>query len=404
MRRAKLPFLPLLLLLLLLLPGAALAAGAGESDEAAGDATIEEGVTEWLNRVDWGGMEALLAALPAEVRALWQGLGAEQTAERIALGESFGADTNVWDVLASMFGGLLKSERRNLAGLFCSLVGISLIGAFANLLSGGKQESAGEAAAFVARCFTLAVLTTAFLSCAALAREAMDSLCAFIEAAAPILMALLTAMGCAAGVGVYQPALSLLSGGVALAMTRVVVPLALAAGVLGMFDRLSGRAALGEMSDLLKSGVKWAVGIVTTLYIGITSVQGLAAAAFDSVSIRTAKYAASSAAPMVGSLLSGAFDTVLGCAGLVKNAAGLTAILLCACLVAVPLFRLGAYIVLLHLSAALVQPVSDEKQVGLFRAGADMLAALFSACAAAGAMFIVTAGLITGLGNGGYWG
>ena len=394
----------MLLPLFALLPGAARAEGKDGQEGAPDDATIEDGVTEWMDSIDWSGMEALLSALPSEVRALWNGLGAEQTAERIALGESFGEDGDVWDAVVSVLGGLLKSERKNLAGLFCSLVGISLSGAFAGVLSGGKEEGAGEAAAFVARCFTLAVLMTAFLSCASLAREAMSSLCAFIETASPILMALLTAMGCAAGVGVYQPALSLLSGGVALAMTRVVVPLALCAGVLGMFDKLSGRAALGELSALLKSGVKWAVGIVTTLYIGITSVRGLAAAAFDSVSIRTAKYAASSAAPMVGSLLSGAFDTVLGCAGLVKNAAGLTAILLCACVVIAPLFRLAAYILLLRLSAALVQPISDEKQVGLFRSGADMLSALFSACAAAGAMFIVTAGLITGLGNGGYWG
>jgi len=381
------------------------AAAEGEEDVSSeGDAAIEDGVTEWMDSIDWSGMESFLADLPDEVRALWNGLGAEDTAQQYAAEGAFGGETDVWETLFSALGGLLRSERKNLAGLFCSLIGISLIGAFAQALSVGKEENAGEAAAFVAQCFTLAVLLAAFSSCAKFAAECMDTLCAFIEAVSPILMALLTAMGCTAGVGVYQPALSLLSGGVAAAMTRVVVPLALCGGVLGMFDRLSGRAALGEMSALLKSAVKWAVGIVTTLYMGITSIRGLAAAAFDSVSIRTAKYAASNAAPMVGSLLSGAFDTVLGCAGLVKNAAGLTSILLCASVVIAPLFRLGAYILLLRLTAALVQPVGGEKQVGLMRTGADMLSALLSACAAAGAMFIVTAGLITGLGNGGYWG
>lgn len=77
-------------------------------------------------------------------------------------------------------------------------------------------------------------------------------------------------------------------------------------------------------------------------------------------------------------------------------------ILLVAGTIALPMLRLLAYQLLLRLAAAVAQPLTGAGQAGMLRAGASMIGSLLSACVAVALMFIVTLGLITGLGGTGY--
>lgn len=388
------------LALLMLMPLALAYADEGEGEP---DVSIEDGVAQWLDSIDWSAMEALLSALPEEVRALWDNGRARDTAERIATEGTFSQEP-IHQAAVGAIRAVLMRERGRLLGLLSSLLGVSVLAALVGAIASDEGKGAGEAAAFVARCFALTILLTAFNTYARVASEGVERLCAFMERASPVLLTLLTAMGCTAGAGVFSPAFALLASGMGALMKGVIVPLTLCFGVLAMFESLSERASLGEMSALIKRAVKWIIGGASTLYAAITSIRGMSAAAYDSVTIRTAKYAANSAVPMAGSLIGGAFDTVIGCAGLVKNATGLTLMLLGVCALIEPLVRICLVSLTVRLAAALLQPLGDKRMVGMMRAGADMLSVVGSACAVAAAMFLITTGLIAGLGNGGYWG
>lgn len=370
------------------------------SDESEADAAIEDGVAGWMDSIDWNGLEAILDQLPADVAQLWNGFGVRDRTEEAAVS----GDANTDGSLVPLLKRLVKGQAKELAGLAATLIGLALTGGLSMAISGGKPGGAQEAAAFVCRCLTLTVVMGAFASSAKEAMQCMKSLCRLMELSTPILMTLLTAIGGVASVGVFQPAMALLTDGVAAAMLKVVVPLALCAGILGLFDQLSEKVRLGELGGCIRDGIKWAIGIVTTLYVSTTALRGMTAAARDGVTIRTAKYAAGSMLPMVSGLVNGSFDTMLGCAALVKNAAGMSVILLCVCLVLTPLVRLAACMILLRLVGAVTQPITEKKQTGMYKAGADMLSVLLSALAAVCAMFLVTVGLIVGLGNAGYVG
>ena len=388
-----------LLLFVLMLPQAT--AFAEEPSDDGGeelDVSIEEGVKTWMDGIDWSGLESALSNMPPEVLALWQNAAFADKTQQIALSD--GGEDDTAGLVSKLIGGALQEEKSNLAGLAATLIGLALTGGLSIALAGGKPGGASEASAFVVRCLTLTGVLGAFSSSAALSVQAMGNLCDVMEIATPVLMTLLTAVGSVSGAGVFQPAMALLTDGVGKAMLSIVVPLALCAGVLGMFDQLSERTRLGELSGCIKGGVKWTIGIVTTLYIGITAVRGMTAAARDGITARTAKYAAGSMLPMVGGLVGGSFDTMLGCANLVKNAAGVTVMLLCVSLVMVPMIRLAASLVLFRLTAAVTEPVAERKQTGMLKTGADMLSVLLSAMAAVAAMFLVTVGLAVGLGGG----
>lgn len=387
-----------LLLLLLLAPGVA-RAEEGEQDE---DLTIPEGVDAWLSEIAWADWEREWARMPEEVRRLWNGLDVREiTRETAQTGDT---GTAVLEALLSREGlaGLLTEQIKAAGATALLLMGVLLTGSVTAALTEGKDERVAETAGLACRCFLLLIMFGTFLTLAKTAAACISSVSNFMELASPALMTLLTALGGTASAGVFQPAMALLCTTVTETVVGVIVPLTLCGGVIGVIDKLSPGMRIGELSALLKGVSKWTVGALTTLYLGATAIRGMTAASFDGVSLRAARYAAGAAVPMFGGLVTGAFDTMLGCAALVKNALGVTAILLCAGMIALPMLKLLGFQLMLRLTAAVAQPLSGSAQAGMLRAGADMIGGLLSACAAVSVMFIVTVGLVTGLGNAGY--
>lgn len=373
---------------------------AEEAEE--GDLSISEGIELLLGDIDWSAWEQELSGLPDAVRALWNGLGTRETTRQIAetgdISAAFGGDGALWDLLPQLFMRELKSA----AGFFALLLSVILISGVGAALAGDKGKETADVAGMVCRCVLLLVVLTAFTTLARTTVDCIASLGSFMEIATPVLMTLLTAVGGTASVGVFQPAMTLLCTTVTSVVQTVIVPLALCGAVLAVLDKLSDRMRVSELAGLIQSASKWTIGALTTVYVAATSIRGMTAAAYDGISVRAARYAAGSMVPMFGGLVSGSFDTMLGCAALVKNAVGLSAILLVAGTIALPMLRLLAYQLLLRLAAAIAQPLTGAGQAGMLRAGASMIGSLLSACVAVALMFIVTLGLITGLGGTGY--
>ena len=366
------------------------------------DLSVSDGVSAWTDTLDWAELERLMALLPNEVRALWGGMGAADTAREIAQSGTWalGGAGRVW----SAIGALLETERKALWGTAAALVGLTLMGGIVGSLGGDGKSGVQDAAGFVCRCFTLSAVLAAFAGASKNAVEGLRIMCGCMEAATPVLMTLLTALGGTASVGVYQPAMALLSGSVGKVMEGVVAPLTMCAGLLGLFEQVAERVRLGELSGLIRTCLKWAIGLMGTLYAAVTTLGGMTAAAFDGVTVRTAKYAAGSLLPMAGSLVTGSFDVALGCAALVKNAVGLTSVLICVGLMLSPMVKLAATMLMLRIAAAITEPIADKKQTGMLRVGADMMGMLLTANAVAMGMFLITVGLVTGVGGVGWIG
>ena len=67
--------------------------------------------------------------------------------------------------------------------------------------------------------------------------------------------------------------------------------------------------------------------------------------------------------PVVGGMFSDTMDTLVGCTLIVKNALGVTAMLILVSVLAAPLVRTLAVVAVLKLSAALLEPVADADVV-----------------------------------------
>lgn len=291
---------------------------------------------------------------------------------------------------------LIKSEAGGAIGAITVLAGAAMLTA----LAGSVTDKGVRPALRLALCGTAVTLTAgAFASLCRTAADAVGKASDITQKAAPVMSALLISIGAPSSAGVFRPLMAFLADTVIALIEKAALPIVLAGGALSAADALTDGKKIGELVKLSQKAVKWILGLTSAFYAAVTAVSGLTVASRDGVSIRTAKYAVDRIVPVVGSMVSGTVDSVMGCALMVKNGVGTAALLIAAAALARPLIVIGAGVFIFRTAAALSQPTADPCVTRLFSNTADMASYLFACAAAAGSMLAVT--IIVFIASGG---
>ena len=213
-------------------------------------------------------------------------------------------------------------------------------------------------------------------------RGLSEQILAFQDAVLPVFTALLTAAGATASAA-YLPQAAIAGRAGAELLSGKGVSLCAAAAVLAVAGSLNPRFHLSKLLSLCNSLVNWGTGLLLTGYLGLLGAQGLLGAGWDSASVRTARYAVDNLLPVIGGEVADSLDGVLSSLVLVKNALGVTGLLLLVRACAGPFLRIALALALLRLTAAVIEPLDEGCVSGLTDACAQvaqMLLLLASAC------------------------
>ncbi len=180
-------------------------------------------------------------------------------------------------------------------------------------------------------CFLLRLtLLLGFSSAAELAllagKECIELSAGFCDVVAPAFAALLTAMGTSTSAALVSPAAALASSVAENLFLRFGLPVCRFALCTAIAGNLSEAIDLSRMTKLLKKTANWGTGLATTFFTAFLAVQGSVAGTADGVTVRTAKYAVDSAAPVIGSGISDAWDSYVSGILIAKNAVGVSGI------------------------------------------------------------------------------
>ena len=149
----------------------------------------------------------------------------------------------------------------------------------------------------------------------------------------------------------------------------------------------------------MQSAAKWTLGVGFTVFLSVTALQSLGAAAADGVSLRTAKYAVDHFVPVVGGMFADTMDTLVGASLLIKNALGMTGLLLLLITAAGPLVQTLGAVILYRCGAALLEPVTEERFSGCLQEFAGAIMLLFVIQLSVGAMFLLLVAQMLVVGN-----
>lgn len=194
----------------------------------------------------------------------------------------------------------------------------------------------------------------------------------------PIMLTLTSALGGVGSATVYQPMMTIMTTLMIKLINGFILPLVIATIVFGIVGNLSENVKLEKLTKTTKSLAEWTLGIVFSLFIAFVTVQGITGTAFDTITIKSAKFALNSYVPILGGHLSDGFDLVLASCVVIKNAVGLFSIIILISIILLPVLKLLVLIFGLRIAASIIEPVSDKKIADLLYSTSKNLTTLIA--------------------------
>ena len=148
-------------------------------------------------------------------------------------------------------------------------------------------------------------------------------------------------------------------------IVKIIIPFSLISIALSIISNISERVKIDKLSKYLNSTAVWILGIILTIFVGVTSLEGSITSSVDGFTAKAAKTAVSSFIPIVGKILGDAVETVMGCANILKNAVGIVGIVVILGICINPIIKLLVLMLAYYIGAAICEPLADEKIIKL---------------------------------------
>ena len=292
--------------------------------------------------------------------------------------------------LDSLFAELKKS-RAEMIGL---LVIAALSGVLQALGTTERKDEVSEAAFFT--CFTIMSISALriFGTTVGYGVDIIDDISDFITKLSPVFMTLLAAGGAVSSAAAFHPILAGAVYIITLLVDKCIVPLVYTSAVLGIVGHITPRLQLEGFTRLIRSAGKWILTASLTIFTGVTALYGFSAPVLDAVALRTVKFAVGSFVPVVGGILSDAVETVLGGTQLMKNAVGTAGLICISAVCIVPILKILAILIMLHICAAAAEPLADKRVMLMLKDIASSVSLVLGMVVTASMLFIICIGII----------
>lgn len=269
------------------------------------------------------------------------------------------AGTNVGDLVKYALSSFF-SDFITFLPLLSGVLAVSVFGVIMKSIKSDGGSACGVVY-YVELLSCVLLLLPALYSIVSSSFSAVSNMAKFCEIVSPVLLALMTASGGTVSVSIFQPAVLLLGGGMVTIVNAFILPFAVFILIFSVISGLSKEVRLGKFTEFFTSIIKWVIGLLATVFSVFLTVQGIVGAASDGLSAKAAKYAVSNSIPIVGGLIKDGFDLIRCGSVLIKNAVGLSSVVVLFFIVLTPVLKIAALSILLKLVSAVTETVSDEK-------------------------------------------
>lgn len=327
-------------------------ASAYTAEEQAALDRLEEQVEDLLASLDTAELEEYLQTL-----SQFDGKDVREMLADLVTGDYALEYDTMWESVLA----LVWEEGRAMLPAFAVILAVAVLcGILNSAKSGFLQSSMSDIIHFVSYISVGAVVLAVLTNILQAAFSAIADMQRQMQVVYPLLLTLMAASGGAVSAGVFRPAVAFLASGICELFTAVVLPTSVVVVALTFAGNLSPDVRCEKLGGLFKSVNKWLIGLTLGLFTLFLTVQGIASAQYDGLSLRAVKYLVSGSVPIVGGFLSGGVDLVLAGSALIKNALGSFSVLLLFASVLRPLLLFAAFQLFLRLCAAATEPVGGK--------------------------------------------
>ncbi len=299
----------------------------------------------------------------------------------------------------SIITDLWNTAKDKFTAPFTCLSLIMAIILLSGALSSVENSISSTTANFAVAAVSAAVITTPLLSVINSAVDVMQSVSLFMTAFVPVFAAIIAANG--------QVATSVSMSGLLLGATQVVelvanhfvIPLMCGYLSVNIASGISPLLSKTAFSDAIKKTSYWVMSLMTTVFLGVLSIQTTINASADSLTIRTARFVIGSSVPVAGTVLSEALTTVTASLGILKTSVAIYGVVAC-CVIFLPLLvELLLWRLCLNV-AALVSDVMSVINIGrLLRSIDTAISVLCGIILLTMALFVISLTVVVSVGK-----
>ena len=294
-----------------------------------------------------------------------------------------------------------KEVSSNIKILISILVIIVIHGILKSITDGLENSNVSQIIYFVQYILIVTLIMSNFTEIIKLIKDTANNLVGFINLLMPLLLTLMVYTGNITTSTVLEPIMLFISDFIGNIIVNALIPIVLIIVVFSIISKISDRIQVEKISEFLKSGVVWFLGISLTIFVEVVSLEGTLSSSVDGITAKTAKAAVSSVIPVVGKVLGDVVDSVLGCGVILKNAVGVVGVIVIIGICILPVLKIATLSIMYSLASAVVQPVADDKIVKLLDEMSGVFKLLLGILCSLSVILIIGVTLVIKISNSG---
>ncbi len=268
-----------------------------------------------------------------------------------------------------------------------------------NLQTAFSNQTLSNVAFYACYALLIIILSKTFLIGLDIAKETIKELNNFLLVLIPVLSTLLLSAGGISQVATLDPIIILLTNIGPTFYLNILIPIILLGFMLQFANNISNNFKISNLVKHTNQVVIWAQGLFITFFISMLTIRGFTAESLDIVTAKTAKFAVDNFVPIVGKAISDAIATVAGYSILLKNAVSSLGLIIVIAIVLVPIIKIFIMATMYRLTAAIIEPISDNRIVSAISSVGDSLILIMSCVIVVSVLFFVMISIIASAGK-----
>ena len=179
----------------------------------------------------------------------------------------------------------------------------------------------------------------------------------------------------------------------------IIIPLMSGYLCLSICSSVSPLLNQSGLCESIKKLAFWIMSLISTVFVGILSIQTAVNSSADNLSMRTAKFIIGSSVPVAGGILSEALGTLTSSLSLLKSSVGIYGVIIC-CLFFLPIvLELLLWRLTLFATTFISDIFSLPKLSNLLKSTDTVLSVLIGVILISCAMFVISLTIVIGSGK-----
>lgn len=166
-----------------------------------------------------------------------------------------------------------------------------------------ENKSVSQITYYITYILIVTIVMKNFSDIINLVKTSIGNLVAFTNCLIPLLITLMITTGNIASAGMLQPIILWIISFIGNFINVVLVPASLISVALSVISNVSDRVQIDKLSKYINTTVVWILGIVLTIFVGVSSLEGSITNGVDALTVKTTKAAVSNFIPIVGKIL-----------------------------------------------------------------------------------------------------